>query len=343
MAIAQISDELGFLAKGGRLLSNVLGGRLFLCNWQVTLRCDFRCDTCLFWKEEHRAQDELTLEQFSLAAQKLKPLAPLAISVSGGEPLLRDDLPQIARILSQDHFFSIITNGWYATKQKAQELYAAGLGDVHVSLDWASAARHDAQRGREGAFDRAVDALQIFRDARPDKRHRVHVLAILLEDNLDDLEKLVLLAEELGVSVEVSLYSHRRGKLPRRDPGRPVAEFLRQLKAHHPDTFVSMGGYLERFDHAIANQGVPACRAGRTFFNVDERGRVGLCINDLERPVGSLLTDTTEALVAGLNERARNNPCNQCWTSCRGLGDVITGPAGFARSAGDFFRAVRPL
>ena len=343
MALARISDDLGFFAKGSRLLSNVVAGNLFLCNWQVTYRCDFRCSTCLFWKEEHFADEELTLDQFRVAAQRLKPLAPLAISVSGGEPLLRDDLPDIARLLSADHFFSLITNGWYATEEKARALYAAGLGDVHVSLDYSSAARHDAQRGRAGAFDRALAALQLFRDARPDKRHRVHMLAILLDDNLEDLERLVLLAEEMGVSVEVSLYSPRRGKLPRRDPGRPVAEFLRQLKAHHPDTFVSMGGYLETFDKAIANQGVPSCRAGRTFFNVDDRGGVSLCINDLERPVGSLVTDSTEAIVSALRERGRTNPCGACWTSCRGLGDVIAGPAGFARSATDFYRAVRPL
>jgi MoaA/NifB/PqqE/SkfB family radical SAM enzyme len=285
----------------------------------------------------------MTLEQFARAAQVLKPLAPLGVSLSGGEALLREDLPDIIALLAQDHFPSIITNGWHVTAEKAQRLYDAGLGDVHVSLDYASAARHDAQRGQPGSFDRALEALEIFRDARPSRRNRVHVMALLLEDNLDDIEKLVLLAEELGVSVELSLYSHRRGKLPRRDPSRPVAEFLKQLKAHHPSSFVSMGSYLEAFDQAVANHGVPSCQAGRTFFNVDDRGNVALCINDLDRPVGNLLRDDGAKLVAALRDRARSNPCGQCWTSCRGIGDVLNGPAGFARAVPDVYRALRPL
>jgi MoaA/NifB/PqqE/SkfB family radical SAM enzyme len=343
MAFSQLADEVGFVAKGGRLLANVLAQRLFLCNWQITYRCDFACNTCLFWREKHSAADELTLDQVRAAAEKLKPLAPLAISMSGGEPLLREDLPDICRILSEDHFFSIITNGWHLTRELAEQLYEAGMGDAHVSLDYASASRHDTLRGRPGAFDRALRALEILRDTRPDRRHRVHALALLLEDNLDDIEKLVLLAEEMGVSVEVSLYNNRRGRLPNRAPNRPAAEFLRQLKALHPRSFVPMAGYLEAFDDAVANHGVPACHAGQTFFNVDDRGQVGLCINDLERPVGSLVTDTTETLVERLRERSRTNPCGQCWTSCRGLGDVIAGPAAFARAAGDFYRAIRPL
>ncbi len=340
-ALDQLGSELGFLAKGSRLLGNVIGNRLFLCNWQVTYRCDFRCSTCLFWREDHRAADELNLEQIRVAADTLRPLAPLAISMSGGEPLLREDLPEIARILSRDHFFSIITNGWHVTREKAQALYDAGMGDVHVSLDYATASRHDALRGRPGAFDRAVRALEHFRDTRPDRRHRVHALAMLLEDNLDDIERLVLLAEELGVSVELSLYSDRRGRLPRRSPERPVTEFLRQLKAHHPDSFVPMTDYLSSFDEAVRNHGVPACHAGQTFFNVDERGQVSLCIDSLERPVASLLTDSADTIVDALRDRTRTNPCGQCWTSCRGLGDILAGPTGFARSAQDFYRAIR--
>ena len=102
-----------------------------------------------------------------------------------------------------------------------------------------------------------------------------------------------------------------------------------------------MRGYLEAFDDAVANHGVPACRAGNTFFNIDDKGNVGLCINDLDRPVGNLLTAPTDLVVQRLAERARANPCGGCWTSCRGLGDVISGPAGLAKSATDFYRAIR--
>lgn len=329
-----------WLRKGGRLVRSVVGRRPYLVNWQITDRCDFRCSTCLFWRERHEAAEELTLAQLRRAAEHLAPLAPLAICMSGGEPLLREDFPDVVRILAQDHFFSIITNGWHATPDLAERLYAAGLGDVRVSLDYASAERHDRQRGRTGAFERAVRALEIFRDARPDARHRVHALALLLDDNLRELEGVLRLAEGLGVSVELSLYSDKGGKLPRRVPKGPVARELLRLKEAHPRTLTTPARYLAQFDRALAG-GIPGCQAGRTFFDVDARGRVSRCINELDAPVASVVDDAAERIVAALGRRADAEPCGRCWTSCRAWGEVMAGPIGFSRSAGDFVAAVR--
>ena len=329
------------MLKGARLLRSFVTSRPVLCNWQITYRCDFACQICTFWREKHRSEDELTVAQVRVVADKLRPLAPLIISMAGGEPLIREDLPEIARILSRDHYYSIITNGWYATRDVARRLYEAGMGDVHVSLDYATPERHDAQRGRVGAFHRAIEALRIFRDARPDRWHRVRILAVLLDDNVTELEGLLEIAEELGVSVALSLYSDRLGQKPRRLPPPAVSDYLRELGRRHPGLLDSATPYLARFDQAIRDDGVAACKAGLTFIDIDERGRLSRCIDRNDQPAGDLRVDPLDRVLAELCRQAEDDPCGRCWTSCRGLAEVLTGPRG-ALSLGEMVRGVRP-
>jgi MoaA/NifB/PqqE/SkfB family radical SAM enzyme len=339
-----LAYQTRYLTKGARLLRRFVSGQPFLCNWQITYRCNFKCSICSFWREPHSREDELSLDQVRQVAVRLRPHAPLVLSMAGGEPLLRHDLPEVTALLARDHFFSLITNGWLVTRELADRLYEAGLQDIHVSIDYASPERHDAQRGVKGAFDRAVRAVQLLREARPDRKHRVHIMAVLLDDNVEELEGLLLLAEELGVSLEVSLYSHRRGQKPIRVPEGEVVSYLRELRRRHRGTFVSFGEYLEGFDEAVARAGgVPGCHASRTFFNIDNRGRVARCIDLNDHPVGSLLDHPLEHLLEDLRRQAEEDPCDSCWTSCRGFGDIMTGPLGAARSISDFVQAIRPL
>jgi MoaA/NifB/PqqE/SkfB family radical SAM enzyme len=334
-------DEARYLAKGARLLYGFATERPFLCNWQITYRCNFRCEICSFWHDNHSSSEELGIEEVKQIAARLRPVAPLVLSMAGGEPLLRKDLPEIARLLAPDHFFSLITNGWLLTRALAEELYDAGLQDIHVSIDYANPARHDAQRGVKGAFERALAALRALHDLRPDRKHRVHIMAVLLDDNVGELEGLMELAEELGVSFELSLYSHRRGQKPARVPSAPVVEYLRELKRRHP-SFVSFDDYLAGFDRARAGE-LGACRGGSTFFNIDHRGRVSRCIDTNDRPAGSLLEEDLDAILPRLRAMAASDPCAECWTSCRGFADIIAGPRGIARALPDFVQAIRPL
>jgi MoaA/NifB/PqqE/SkfB family radical SAM enzyme len=338
----KLGREVQTAAKGAKLLYGIARERPFLCNWQITYRCNLSCGICSFWRDPPSVREELDLDGVRAVAERLRPHAPLMISMAGGEPLLRRDLPEITALLARDHWFSLITNGWFLTRELAERLYDAGLQDIHVSLDYADPDRHDAQRGRQGSFARAVTALQLLHDLRPDRRHRVHVMAVLLDDNVDQLEPLILLAEELGVSFELSLYSHRRGQKPVRTPGRPVAAYLAELKRRHP-CFVSYADYLAAFDRAIADDGMPACRGGSTFFNIDHRGRVARCIDTNDAHAGSLLEEPLDGLLARLRTQADADPCRRCWTSCRGFADVAAGPRRFLRTIPDLVQGSRSL
>jgi len=97
----------------------------------------------------------------------------------------------------------MITNGWFINKENARALWSAGLQEISVSVDYANAARHDTMRGCAGAFEKATTALRLLHDHRPALRNRVHMISVLMDDNIEEIEKMILLAKELGVTYMV--------------------------------------------------------------------------------------------------------------------------------------------
>jgi MoaA/NifB/PqqE/SkfB family radical SAM enzyme len=320
------------------LLKSMLMRKPILSIWQITGRCNFTCRICRFWQENNRAEDELTLPQIKTILEKLKPRAPMIISLAGGEPLLRDDLPAIVSAVSRDHYCSIITNGYLMTRPLARSLFDNGLTDAMVSIDYATPERHDDQRGVDGAFSHAIDALTFLRDARKGKRNKVRILTVLMDDNIGELEGLLLIAKELSVSFALTLYSDDLGKKPDYAPKGNVSEYLLELKKRHPH-FDSATEYLASFDRAIGG-GMPRCGGGRTFANIDHHGRIARCIDRRENPAADLLKDNSGTAFSILDGQNRSEPCARCWTSCRGIADVVSGVSGIKQYA-DFGRSLR--
>jgi len=290
--------------------------RLVHLNLQILYDCNFRCGICDFWKEPYRDHPRLELPQVEVIAEKLRQLGPQVISIGGGEPLMHRDLVPMARALAPDNFLVMITNGWFVTEEKAAALWRAGLYEVSVSVDYASAERHDAQRATPGAHRRALEALRILHRTRVHPQQRVNMITVVMDDNVDEIEPLIELSAEMGLSYLVTLYSHARGTKARRAGERDLGSHLLELKRRHRH-FVALRGYLERFGEALAD-GVGGCRAGRNLWNIDSQGDVTLCIDKLDEPVGNILRDDAAVLEKRLAEAHRENRCAGCWTSCRG-------------------------
>jgi MoaA/NifB/PqqE/SkfB family radical SAM enzyme len=339
--LTALRKELHYQYRCLRLAGNLLRGRMLHCNLQVTYRCPFRCQICDFWKDHYDKAHELSLEDIRRIGAKLNRLGSLIVSLAGGEPLIRQDLPDIITLLNEaNHFPILITNGWFVDEAMARRLLRAGLQEISVSVDYVDPARHDAQRGRQGAWQRAVQALELLHKNRPDKRNRVHMISVLMDDNLEDIEPLILLSRRIGVTYMVNLYSWNRGVKKPRLPGAGVTARLLALKGKYPE-FITLTSYIEQFDNAIAAGGVGDCQTGRLLLNIDSHGNVARCTETLDEPVGNVLADDVMAIRDRLRERQRAQPCAQCWTSCRGFAECMHKPPRW-RQFREFFLSVRP-
>ena len=281
----------------------------------MTYRCNFRCRFCPYWKR-HAKTDRQSVGDFERGAASLAEIGSLFVSLAGGEPFLRRDLAQIVRAVARYHFPFVTTNGWLVNQDNARTLFEAGLCGASVSLDYADASRHDEARGRQGAFDRAVRAIEHLRDGRTAGHQRVNIMAVLMDDNLDQMEPLCRLATDLGVNVMVQPYGAVKNKTDRFTNREDAGAELLRLKRTYP-RFLSNAWFLSRFNDAN-DGGVPGCRAGRAFFNIDDNGDVAVCVERMNRPVANLKADAAAVILRRLRKAVEGLDCRACWYNCRG-------------------------
>ncbi len=295
------------------------------CGWQVTYRCNFRCRFCHYWSEPLGLEPEPSVDEYARAARKLAGLGTLLISLAGGEPLLRHDIPELVAAIGRYHFTFLTTNGWFVTPQIADDLMAAGLWGASISIDYADPARHDERRGAPGAWEQAWRAVEMLSAARRHKWQRVNVLAVLMEDNFDQIEPLLHMAAKRGAYFMVQCYGFRKTGSHRfaHNDG-PVSGRLLALQRKYPN-FLSNPYYLSRFDRYL-HGGVPGCRAGRSFFNIDSSGDIAICVEAKDRPVANLHRDSLHTINERLRAAAASNRCTDCWYNCRGEVECLYRP-----------------
>jgi len=316
LAALKDEDSLRPLGKRRRLFGAWLRRRPLWCAWQVTYRCNFRCRMCPYWRKSAEAEVQPSLEDFRLGSSKLSTFGSILISLAGGEPTVRGDLLDIIRIVSRHHFTFMTTNGYLVDRNLARELFRAGLWGASVSIDFADAARHDASRGRQGAFDRAAAALEYLCAERTASHQRVNLMATLMHDNLDDMEGLLKLAANAGANFMVQPYSAMKMGDKSFLPPRESAGRLTELHNRHKN-FLSNRVFLEKIGEYL-DGGVKGCAAGRAFFNIDTYMKIAICVENRARPVASLRDDPPERILRKLREGAKGNDCARCWYNCRG-------------------------
>lgn len=306
------------------------------CGWQVTYRCNFRCAFCQYWCDPMGRQAEPSVEDYARGSRKLAGYGSLLVSMAGGEPLLRIDLPEIVREVGRYHFPFVTTNGWLVTPEVAADLMRAGLWGVSISVDYADAARHDAQRGMDGAWAQAWRAVEMFSEARVHPWQRVNVMAVLVHDNLDDLNTLAAMAAERKAYFMVQPYGElKTGSKRFTHHDGTVGPKLLALRKRHRN-FLSNPRYLSLFDQFLSG-GVPGCLAGRAFFNIDSTGDIAICVERRGDPVANLYRDSASVIHRRLRRATRTNPCTRCWYNCRGEVENLYHPVGLFKSIPTLF------
>ncbi|ETA67135.1 MAG: Fe-coproporphyrin synthase [Methanolobus sp.] len=127
--------------------------------WNVTQRCNLRCVHCYAHSKDMEYKNELSTEEGMALIDDLADFGCPVILFSGGEPLMRKDLPELAGYARSKGIRAVIsTNGTLITEEMAKKLKDIGLSYVGISLD-GMRETNDMFRGIEGSFDRALQGL----------------------------------------------------------------------------------------------------------------------------------------------------------------------------------------
>jgi Fe-coproporphyrin III synthase len=132
--------------------------------WNVTRRCNLKCVHCYSQSEDQDYQGELTLDEGKALIDDLAQFGSPVILFSGGEPLVRKDIPDLIRHAVESGRRAVVsTNGTLIKPALAEQLNEIGLSYVGISLDGLRET-HDAFRGVPGTYDRAMAGIKNCQD-----------------------------------------------------------------------------------------------------------------------------------------------------------------------------------
>ncbi len=139
----------------------------------------------------------LSTEEALGVVDQIRAAGTPVVVLSGGEPLMRDDLCRIARYGTERGLRMVMgTSGYILERSMAARLRDAGIRAVAVSIDSADPAVHDSFRGVRGAWEKAVQAVRNCRE----EGIGVRINMTLMRPSAGDVESVVEFGKDLGVS-----------------------------------------------------------------------------------------------------------------------------------------------
>jgi len=140
----------------------------YVISWNITRLCNEHCQHCYIHASPFadRAR-ELSTEECFRVVDQLRAVNPGALLIlTGGEPLLRQDVFEISRYATEAGFMVVMgTNGTIISPERAERMKANGIRGVAVSIDSLDEAKHDSFRGYRGAWANGVRGMQVLAGA----------------------------------------------------------------------------------------------------------------------------------------------------------------------------------
>ena len=160
---------------------------------ELTYRCPLHCPYCSNPLSLAAYRDELTFDEWSRVLSEAHDLGVLQLHLSGGEPLQRRDLLQIVAQARELGFYTnLITSAFSLTPAKAEQLKAAGLDHVQISIQAADPVLSDHIAGTPSYHRKIAAALTVKALGFP-----LTLNVVLHRQNIDQVAAILALAEEL--------------------------------------------------------------------------------------------------------------------------------------------------
>ena len=161
------------------------------CDLSISNRCMMRCKMCDIWKRNTDLHDpyRLTVDEYKKIFCELRQHAnnPFSLTFGGGEPLLRTDLLDIIKIGASLGFKThFSTNGYLIDETMAMRISDSGVSSIGISIDSLDSSIHDSLRGREGCWEKAMNAVTLLKK-HCSKKTQINILTIIMSKNIEGI------------------------------------------------------------------------------------------------------------------------------------------------------------
>lgn len=278
--------------------------------WELTRHCNLAClHCCTDSSPQVSGEHDLPLAMITQAIPDMMNAGVTEFFFSGGEPLTRQDFPEIIAAIDPGRADAFVnTNGYFLTASLALRLAKSALRRVTISIDGATRDIHALLRGKPTSYDQAVSAVRACLDAGLP----VRVSHVVGKPNLSGVEDFVARMTALGVDrivVNTVFPAGRAARYPglylTEDETAELESRLTTLRT----VCRSAGVDLDFSLGEPAADDVPrGCPAGRQVLYIAPDGAVSGCswlfkLDSGRFTVGSLRQDPFSALAAGLGEQ----------------------------------------
>lgn len=302
-------DSLRIIGRGSL---NWITERPIVVSFEVTDSCTCYCRHC----DHGGPKDESRNLKAADYRRYMEALRPCVVQVSGGEPLMRDDIVDIVRNIKGDAGvpYTILVSNWsLMTKERYLALRDAGVDQFSVSLDFPDA-RHDDFRVHPGLYDHLSKVIPEVAALGYDD---IVLNSCITTKNVSEINALADKAREWKVNLCYSSYSARRTGcrdylLNTPEQLQLLNQELDRVESRRDNTnwIVNSPSTIEATRRYFENGGTPGCKAGLRFLVVTSDGSLQPCSMQFKR--------------FALGERARmieeftkTNKCDQCYVSIR--------------------------
>ncbi|MBM4084096.1 MAG: radical SAM protein [Planctomycetes bacterium] len=184
---------------GRAILRGALTGRSpIYVQYALTHRCNLNCRMCNS-NRSRSGETELSLAEIEQLAAVLADLRVAVLVITGGEPMIRRDLPDVIRTFVRHGITPRLqTNGLLATADSVRQLLDAGLREVTLSLDSLDPERQDYINGRAGSWHRTIEALAVFGEFLPPRGNASAINVVVSKLNLAEVLDVVRFATRIG-------------------------------------------------------------------------------------------------------------------------------------------------
>lgn len=166
--------------------------------WEITRRCNLRCIHCRSSSDtEVKGHPDFSIQEAFRIIDDIASYAKPVVVLSGGEPLLRKDVFEIAAYGNAKNLrMCLATNGTLVNEGICEKIKDSGIKIVSLSLDGANEDVHDNFRNQKGAFAGSINAARLF------KKHGIDFIvnSSFTKRNQEEIPRVYRLAKELGAT-----------------------------------------------------------------------------------------------------------------------------------------------
>lgn len=307
---------------------------LHVISWNVTRRCNLECTHCYLpattrkVRPGHSSADELTTQEAFQLIDRIASVNPeVMLILSGGEPLLREDIFELSTYASGKGMMVVLgSNGLLVNEAVARMMKQSGVSGISISLDSVDPEIHDAVRSHTGAWEKAVSAIKICRE----EGLSVQVNTVVTKKNHAQLLQLIAYARDLGAKVFSPFFLVCTGRGEEMTDLSPlqyekVLSSIVEAQGNYDDIMVrtrcapTVRRVLYQKDPGsrILSMGAGSCLAGRSYCRITPEGDVTPCPylplstgNVRERDFGDLWQNSV--VFNSLRNPSLKGKCKKC-------------------------------